>query len=92
VPPDLEQLILACLAKSPADRPASAAVLKAALEVCAKATPHDPEVSTRWWRERASTLRARRKAEHRRASEKPGDPKVTMAVDLRHRSTLPVSD
>ena len=49
IPPALEQVILACLAKDPAARPASAGVLSSQL---AAAVPHDSwssEAAERWW-------------------------------------------
>jgi eukaryotic-like serine/threonine-protein kinase len=91
MPADLEQLILACLAKAPTDRPTSAAALRQALEACAEATPHDAVAARRWWKERAATLRSRRKAEHHGDSVRPSEPQVTMAVDLRDRAPLPTA-
>jgi len=60
IPEPLDQLILACLAKAPGDRPASAAALKQALERIAEQTPHDGLAAKDWWRERSPALRARR--------------------------------
>ena len=85
VPADLEQLILTCLAKSPDDRPASAAVFKQALASCAKTTPYDPSVTGQWWQQRAPVLRSRRKSIHQ------GDRQMTVAIDLDDRSRLDTS-
>jgi serine/threonine-protein kinase len=50
IPRELEALILACLAKSPEDRPASAAALQAAL--LRFAASWTQERAARWWAER----------------------------------------
>lgn len=76
VPEALDQLILACLAKSPSERPASASALKAALEAIAEQSPHDRAAAKLWWQERAPTLRAGRAAA---ASVRPAAP---MTIDL----------
>jgi hypothetical protein len=82
VAPELEKLILACLAKSRDDRPASAAALKEALVACARAAPHDAGAAARWWKERAPALRARRRSPER------GEQKMTMAIDFEGRTAL----
>jgi serine/threonine protein kinase len=48
VPPELERLVLACLAKRPADRPESAAALGAALAQC-DVGAWTREDATAWW-------------------------------------------
>jgi serine/threonine-protein kinase len=53
LPPKLEALILSCLAKSPHERPASAASLQAALKSCAAAWTQ--ERASHWWVTRASS-------------------------------------
>jgi eukaryotic-like serine/threonine-protein kinase len=77
---ELEKLILACLAKSRDDRPASAAALKEALVACARAAPYDARAGARWWKERAPALRARREP------PEPDAYKATMAIDLEGRA------
>jgi hypothetical protein len=80
VPPDLEALILACLAKRREDRPASGEAMRAALSACADATKYDVDAARTWWHNRGAELRAHGKE---KGSAAPG---VTMAVDLRGRS------
>jgi serine/threonine-protein kinase len=80
LPTDLEQLVLQCLAKDPAERPPSAFSLRASLLACADASRYDRAEALSWWRE------------HRRNSHAEGAPAAprspaTMAVDLRGRSS-----
>jgi serine/threonine-protein kinase len=60
VPKDLEALLLACLAKKPEERPASAAALSAALAACADAGKWDDTRARTWWTERGPAIAARR--------------------------------
>jgi serine/threonine-protein kinase len=82
IPPDLEAVILACLAKRREDRPASAEAMHAALSACADAATYDADAARAWWRNRGAELRARSR-EKRAAAHA-----VTMAVDLRGRQAL----
>lgn len=52
VPADLERLILACLAKNPAARPASAEELVRALDRCEAAQSWGAKDAETWWRSR----------------------------------------
>jgi eukaryotic-like serine/threonine-protein kinase len=49
IPPDLDALILECLAKDPAKRPTSAAVLQSRLQAIPIATPWTSERAEHWW-------------------------------------------
>jgi hypothetical protein len=49
VAPDLERLLLACLAKRPEDRPASAHVLRERLRACAAAGRWTNARAAKWW-------------------------------------------
>ena len=51
LPADLEDLVMACLAKDRADRPQRAADLRRALDGCADAGRWTCTDSERWWRE-----------------------------------------
>jgi serine/threonine protein kinase len=77
---DLEAVVLACLAKRPADRPASAPVLRDALLACADARRYDLEAARAWWQSDAERLRAQA------TQALSGRHGATMAVDLRGRS------
>jgi serine/threonine-protein kinase len=50
IPAALDEAILACLAKDPADRPQTADDLIARLDACAFAAPWTPERAEKWWR------------------------------------------
>ena len=50
VPEGLERLLLDCLAKEPAERPESAAVLRAALLACEVGDAWSEEDASQWWR------------------------------------------
>jgi eukaryotic-like serine/threonine-protein kinase len=49
---DLEELLMSCLGKKPAERPASAEALEAALTKCAAAAGWDRAQAGEWWRKR----------------------------------------
>jgi serine/threonine protein kinase len=51
VPTDLEEVLLACLAKEPEDRPDSAAVLRESLLACESAGEWTPADAAAWWEE-----------------------------------------
>jgi eukaryotic-like serine/threonine-protein kinase len=80
VPPELDALILACLAKSPDGRPPSSAALKQALDALAVRVPHDLPAAQLWWQERAPALRAQR------VGSEQAPPQTSMTVDLLARA------
>ena len=49
LPRDLEDVILACLCKDPADRPQSASAMRQALDTCADAGQWSQADSEDWW-------------------------------------------
>jgi eukaryotic-like serine/threonine-protein kinase len=53
LPPEFEALIMECLAKDPAERPPSAAALKARLQAIDVAEPWTQPRAERWWSEHA---------------------------------------
>jgi serine/threonine-protein kinase len=70
VPPALDQLVLACLAKKPEDRPPSAAALAQSLAAI-EGEPWGEEQAMRWWRVHRPVARGRASAEvHRDLTER----------------------
>jgi serine/threonine-protein kinase len=60
IDPELERIVLACLAKDPDDRPASAAILSQQLEECARtAGAWTNDSAMQWWRMHAPEAGAR---------------------------------
>jgi serine/threonine-protein kinase len=59
---DLEALLLACLAKPPSDRPASAQALRERLRACGAAARWTNERAARWWSQQRQTLHSARSA------------------------------
>jgi serine/threonine-protein kinase len=87
LPPDLEQLVLACLAKRPAQRPAGAAALRAALDGCSDAGRWSEEQAESWWTTHAEAIEARRRTLGRAGSSM----NKSVLVERAHHTT-PLSD
>jgi serine/threonine-protein kinase len=89
VPEDLEVVLLACLEKDPARRPASAARLRQSLRSCQAFGEWDDEAARRWWSERALLLGERRGASppaHRDDPSAAGPPSGSLlSVDMDSR-------
>jgi serine/threonine-protein kinase len=83
VPGDLEDVVLACLEKSPARRPQSAQELLERLESCASAGEWGERQARAWWRANSGRIAALR-AEPRAGVPSPTSP-PTMAVSLEER-------
>jgi hypothetical protein len=83
LPPELEGLILGCLAKDAAARPASASALLAALERIELAAAWSVADAERWWEQHGTAVRAAARSQ-RRMSSTPGP--LTVAVDLKQRA------
>ena len=62
VPIDLETVILACLAKDPADRPQTAGDLEKRLAVC-EVPAWDTEQAAAWWLQHRGSVRARQETD-----------------------------
>ncbi|WP_428266825.1 serine/threonine-protein kinase [Haliangium sp.] len=60
VPGELEAVLMACLAKDPAERPATAKELQARLRSCRDVGPWEEAAAQRWWVEHGALRRPRR--------------------------------
>ena len=87
VPEKLERLVLDCLAKTAAERPASAAALERALAAVAETEPWTQDAARAWWQEHREALE-RRKAS--RASTAPaGDSAVLRSATFGEKAVAP---
>jgi hypothetical protein len=77
IAPDLEHVILTCLAKAREDRPATAQALRAALLACSDAARYDAGAAREWWLEHGERLR--------RSLPAPAAHAATIAIDLSGR-------
>jgi serine/threonine-protein kinase len=71
IPPDLETLILRCLAKDPVERPQTALAVAAALAACGLEAPWTNERAVRWWRRHAPEVLVSRRAEIQTVAVRP---------------------
>jgi serine/threonine-protein kinase len=76
IPLELETLILACLEKEPARRPASASELAARLQAIHLAAPWTRERAEHWWAENAPTLASTRPVADVLLSQEARPPRV----------------
>ena len=77
LPADLEGLILSCLAKDPARRPADARALQTALRSCRDAGAWSEEDACAWFEAHAPSLRTRRSRDAERRRRTPPGSSVT---------------
>jgi hypothetical protein len=75
VAPDLEDLVLTCLEKTPQRRPAGARELRSALKACSVANHWTEELAARWWRDH----------ERRARTAPPAGGPRTLALDVATR-------
>jgi serine/threonine-protein kinase len=83
VPADLESVLLACLAKSPDERPASALVLRDRLRACADAGGWTEQDASAFWRSRRAAVASK--------VETVSVSATTIAIDLEQRSPTAIS-
>jgi eukaryotic-like serine/threonine-protein kinase len=76
IPVELETLILACLEKEPALRPASASELEARLQAIPLAAPWTRDRAERWWAENAPTMSSTRPVADVLLSQEARPPRV----------------
>lgn len=79
IPPELDQLIVDCLAKDPADRPASAREAMHRMDAIAFATPWDWDHARQWWERHEAELKQGRAGAARAGTSSPFEPR-TLAV------------
>jgi eukaryotic-like serine/threonine-protein kinase len=78
VPPDLEALVLSCLAKTPERRPESALALRTALDACRLEETWGASEAAAWWQAHSARVGERHRAQ-RQSAPSAGQ---TVAIDL----------
>lgn len=86
IPPELAALVLACLAKDPSERPASASELVARLSAIELEEPWTDADAVRWWETHRGALE-----QARRSPEPLDDVRITVAQREHRRPTGPPS-
>ncbi len=82
LPADLEDVVMACLAKDPAERPASAATVRDLLAGCADAASWGPGEARRWWAAHGAEILGPEQQASREALSRGA---VSLDIDLRTR-------
>lgn len=83
LPADLEQLVLACLEKSPEKRPESAAALGAELARCESRGRWSNDQAAAWWAQHRAS------ADDQPKRSAPGGPRLTLDINLQQRLFSP---
>jgi len=83
IPPAVDELVLACLAKSPEMRPRSAQALREQLETIALTEPWTAARARAWWTEEAPALVTSARTNQRAGRESSP---ATVAIDLKGRA------
>ncbi len=85
IPASLERVILACLAKSPADRPSNAGALIDLLDACDDVAPWTVHDARRWWVEHGAGLQRPPESEGPKSGAVPLDVALDVALERRAR-------
>jgi serine/threonine protein kinase len=83
LPKELEAIVLQCLAKAPADRPASASDLADRLEALKLAHPWSESEAKAWWQERRSSMTPEAKAGIGEPSSTSSSPQDHILVNVK---------